>query len=129
MYDINLADKNWEKIYAFLQKQEGIYVKDETACRQFVEAVLWILQNEAQWRSLPKDYGLWNSVYKRFVRWGNKGIWTALHAQFADDPEMESMIKEGTIARAHDDAENATQAPNYHYPEQSTESSSSNYQS
>lgn len=92
MYNDYLADKTWKKIYAFLERQEGIDVQDEEACRRFVEAVFWRLCQGTQWRSLPKEYGAWNSIYKRFVRWRKKGVWTGLHKHIADDPDMENVV-------------------------------------
>lgn len=96
-----IRDDQWTKIYEFLGQCPGVYAGQETQCRLFIEAVHWILRTGAQWRELPEKYGKWNSVYKRFARWNEKGIWHKMHQQFADDPDMENLILDSTIVRAH----------------------------
>ena len=109
MSNTKLSDVNWIKIYAFLGMKKGIYIGNETACRKFLDGVLWMLRSGAQWRLLPEERGKWNSIYKRFVRWGDKGIWTDMHNHFASDPDMESIMVDGTVTRAHACAAGAPQ--------------------
>jgi transposase len=102
MTDIRLSDDEWGKIREFLRQESRAYIgRDEQACRRFVEAVKWMSRSGAQWRLLPEDYGAWNSVYKRFVRWCETGIWERMLAAFADDPDMEHGMIDATIVRAH----------------------------
>jgi len=96
-----LRDGQWPKIRAFLKKEPGIYAGGESGIRLFIEAVLRIMRSGAQWRLLPKECGLWNSVYKRFARWSGKGVWERFYSFCAGDADMELLIPDSTVIRAH----------------------------
>ena len=109
MTTVELHDDQWLKIVDFLQTCPDLYVAQEANCRQFVEAVLWMARSGAQWRLLPERYGNWNSIYKRFARWCDKGIWERMHQHFVHDPDMENLHIDSTIVRAHPCAAGAPQ--------------------
>jgi transposase len=96
-----LDDTNWDKIYACLKEIPGIYTGNEETCRKFVDGVHWILRTGAPWRDLPSELGQWNSVFKRFSRWSDKGVWTEIHQQLIQEPDMEWLLIDSTVVRAH----------------------------
>lgn len=102
MSTVKLNDTQWIKIREFLLADPRAYVgKDEQECRQFVEAIVWMSRSGASWRLLPAEYGKWNTVYKRFGRWCDAGVWTRMLDHFSDDPDMEHGMIDSTIVRAH----------------------------
>jgi len=84
-----------------LQTHPNAYVGQEDECRRFLSAVLWMARSGAQWRLLPKDYGYWNTVYRRFARWSAQGIFQQLQQAPADDADLEHLLIDSTIIRAH----------------------------
>lgn len=101
MTDVKLTDDQWTKIRDFLRQDANAYVGNEASCRRFVEAVKWISRSGAQWRLLPSELGNWNSVFKRFRRWCDNGVWKRMLDHFADEPDMERGMIDSTIIRAH----------------------------
>ena len=101
MSNVQIQKEQWSKIVEFLRQQPNVYVGQQKECRHFMEGVLWMLRSGAQWRLLPKKYGKWNSVYKRFSRWCDEGVWQQMHEYFIDDPDMENLLFDSTTVRAH----------------------------
>jgi len=101
MSNVTFREDEWQKMYSFMQNHPRVYAGKEADCRLFLEAVLWITRSGAQWRLLPEKYGQWNSVYKRFARWCETEIWEDMHQHFVTDPDMENLILDSSVIRAH----------------------------
>ena len=104
MTNIKLTHRQWKKILEFLRTRSDLYVGKPLTCKHFITGILWMTRSGAQWRLLPRKYGEWNAVYQRFDRWSERGIWTAMFEHFASEPDMESVMIDATIVRAHSSA-------------------------
>lgn len=104
---VSFTDYQWQKILPFLRTCPNVYVGQENEIRRFLEGVLWIARSGAQWRLLPKRYGDWNAVYKRFARWSNVGVFEKLFEYCSQDADLEHLIIDSTIVRAHSAASGA----------------------
>jgi transposase len=95
-----IKDDDRERIESFLPGQvadPGVTAKDN---RLFLNAVLWIGKTGAPWRDLPERFGPRGSVWKRFDRWSEKGVWQRVFEALRD-PDLEGMIIDSTVVRAH----------------------------
>ena len=96
-----INEASWSKILIFLKSVKNIYLGDENKCKTFMEGVYWMMRTGAQWRELPNEYGNWNTVFQRFNAWSKKDIWGALHIFCIEEPDLESIMIDATIVRAH----------------------------
>jgi transposase len=105
-----ISDEDWDRIKGLLPGKAGdpgVTAKDN---RLFVNAVLWIGKTGAPWRDLPERFGRWNSVWKRFSRWAKKGAWQKVF-EALQDPDLEWLILDSTVVRAHPHAAGAKKGP------------------
>lgn len=96
-----LRDDQWERVESMLPGKAGDPGRTGEDNRLFIEAVLWVARTGSPWRDLPAEFGLWNSVYQRFGRWSNNGVWERAFAELAKDADFEEMFLDSTIVRAH----------------------------
>ena len=59
--------------------------------------------NSITWRALPKEFGNWNSVWKRFWRLSRSGVFEAFFQMLVEFSETAHLIQffDSTTARAH----------------------------
>ena len=102
-----LSDKQWAKIERLLPGKAsdcGVTAKDN---RCFVEAVLWIARTGSPWRDLPIELGNWHTTYTRFSRWSQRGVWHEVMKQLGTDRDLEALMIDSTVIRAHQHAAGA----------------------
>src|SRR3954463_2421566 len=105
-----IRDEDWQRIRDLLPGKKGdpgVTARDN---RLFIDAVLWVGKTGAGWRDLPERFGNWNSVWRRFDRWARKGRWRKIF-EHLQDPDLEWLILDSTVARAHQHAAGAEKKP------------------
>ena len=95
-----ISDADWDRINDLLPGQPGQHGKVARDNRLFLDAVLWIAKTGAPWRDLPERFGHWNSAWRRFDRWAKKGVWQRVF-EALQDPDLEWLILDSTVIRAH----------------------------
>ena len=102
-----ISDRSWAIIEPLMPgtvRDKGVTAKDT---RLFLEAVLWRVRVGGPWRDLPPGFGEWNSVFRRFRRWAQNGVFQRIFEAVSDDPDFEYLLIDGTIISAHQKASGA----------------------
>jgi len=68
------------------------------------------MRTGSPWADLAAELGKGNSVFKRFANGSDKNVWGPLHEHFVDDPDMEWLLLDSTVVRAHPCAAGAPHA-------------------
>jgi len=105
-----ISDDDWARIEHLLPGQPGQHGKVAKDNRLFIDAILWIAKTGAPWRDLPERFGNCNSIWRRFDRWAKKGVWARVF-EALQDPDLEWIILDSTIIRAHPHAAGAKKKP------------------
>ena len=108
-----ISDEDWDRVKDLLPGRAGLPGATAKDNRLFVDAVLWIGKTGAPWRDLPERFGNWNNVWRRFDRWSRKGVWREVF-EALQDPDLEWLILDSTIVRAHPHAAGAKKGGDGH---------------
>lgn len=102
-----LSEEQFKKIEFLLPGREGHVGATAKDNRIFINGVIWIFKTGAPWRDLPERYGHWKNVHRRFSRWAKKGIFDNIFRILSEDADMEFLLMDGTIVKAHQHAAGA----------------------
>ena len=67
-----------------------------------ISGIIHVIKSGGRWVDAPACYGPRKTLYNRFVRWADKGVWNKLFETLAasDGPALEVMIDSSSV-RAH----------------------------
>ena len=77
-YPSDVDDATWDLIAPILARRAKRGHPRRHADRVIYNAILYVLRGGIQWRMLPDSFPAWRTVYSRFRRWSDSGIWEAL---------------------------------------------------
>ena len=98
-----MTEEDWAvalRVFVAVRSRRGDKGRDD---RKFLEALHYFTLHNVTWRALPAEYGHWNSVWKRFWRLRETGVFEAFFETLASLSETAHLIQmfDSTVVRAH----------------------------
>ena len=97
----DVTDETWRILSPLLPGQRGQWGGTAEDNRRFLNCVFRVLPTGAPWRDMPPQYGNWNSVYQRFHRWRNSGLWEKILKAVIIDPDFEWLMIDASHCKVH----------------------------
>jgi transposase len=79
----DLTEAEWRLLKDLLPAERGRKSRPALDNRMIVNGILWRIRTGVPWRDLPEKYGKWMTVYQRFRRWSQAGVWEVVAATLA----------------------------------------------
>ena len=94
-----LSDAQMARLEPFFLKSHG---KPRVDDRRVLSGIIFINRNGLRWRDAPKEYGPHKTLYNRWKRWSDKGIFASMMVGLAANHggEKTAMI-DATYLKAH----------------------------
>jgi transposase len=98
-----MTEDDWAivlKVFAAAQSRRGQPGRND---RNFLEALHFFTVHNLTWRALPAEFGPWNSVWKRFWRLSQTGVFEAFFQLLAETSKTAHLVQmlDSTVVRAH----------------------------
>jgi transposase len=102
-----LRDDQWERLKDYVPGGRKGKRGPRTDNRRFLNALLWMARSGARWRDLPEELGDYATVKRRYYRWIEMGVLAEFLAALAREADLEWLMIDSTIVRAHHHAAGA----------------------
>lgn len=95
-----LNDEQWEQIQPLLPTD--VRGKEREDDRRVISGILHILKSGCRWCDCPPEYGPPTTIYNRFVRWAQRGVWERMFQTLADrGRSRDTQMIDSTHVKAH----------------------------
>lgn len=94
-----LNDAQMARLEPYFPKSHG---KPRVDDRRVLSGIIFINRNGLRWRDAPKDYGPHKTLYNRWKRWSDRGIFAKMMAGLAaEHGEKKTVMIDATYLKAH----------------------------
>jgi transposase len=101
-----LSDEQWRKIEGYLPTD--VRGKSRVDDRRVISGILHVLKSGCRWCDCPPEYGPPTTIYNRFVRWAQRGVWERLFRELAGrGRSTDTQMIDSTHVKAHRSASGA----------------------
>jgi transposase len=76
-----LSDDQWRQIEPHLPAD--VRGKERVDDRRVISGILHVLKSGCRWKDCPPEYGPPTTIYNRFTRWAERGVWERLFRALA----------------------------------------------
>ena len=105
---MKITESQYPHIAALLPRQRG---NVSLGNLQVLNAILYVAEQGCKWRSLPKHFGNWHTIYTRMNRWAKSGVldrvFAALQHQQIIRVRVEAVSLDSTAVKVHPDGTGA----------------------
>jgi len=102
-----LRDDQWERLKDLVPGGRRGKRGPRANNRRFLDALLWMARSGGRWRDLPARLGDHNAVKRRYYRWIEMGVLDLMFEALAREADLEWLMIDSTIVRAHQHAAGA----------------------
>lgn len=102
-----LRDDQWARIEPFVPGGRKGKRGPRSNGRLFIDALLWMARSGGRWRDLPERFGPFERAKKRYYRWIEMGVLDKVFEAVAAEPDLEWVMLDATVIRAHAQAAGA----------------------
>jgi transposase len=103
-----ITEEQFRRIEHCFPKQRG---NVKVSNLDVLNAILYVAENGCKWRSLPKKFGRWHTVYTRLRRWAEAGVLDRVFAALQEEEiiriKVEALSMDSTIVQVHPDGTGA----------------------
>ena len=99
-----LTDDSWILLSRIMYLTGRIYNKPEH--RMTLEGILYRMRTGIPWRDLPREFGDWSAVFRRFNLWSKKGVMTDIFRFLSRLNDSQWLFIDGSIVKTHQDGAN-----------------------
>jgi len=96
---ILLSEAQMARISPFFPLSHGMPRVDD---RRVISGIIFVIRNGLRWRDVPPIYGPHKTIYNRFVRWSEMGVFGRIFVELAKGGgDTEEIMIDATHLKAH----------------------------